>query len=402
MPTADLIFKNANVITVDPKQPTGEFVAVNGDKILFIGTKEQQNDFKGIGTKIIDCEGKILLPGFNDAHCHIFSFLRKLTSIDLSPPKIKSINDIKTAIKEKTGKIPPGEWISGTDYNDFYLAEKRHPTRWEIDEVSPNNPVVLSHRSLHACVLNSKALALAGIATETPEPPGAMIGRDADKNGEPNGLLVEMLGYIREQVMPPISDTELDKGIKLASEQYLSLGLTSLQDATFVNDLKRWQHYQHFKKCGILKSRVYMMIGAETIAEFQDTGLTFGAGDEQLRLGAVKIVPSMISDKLHPPQEEFNEIVLHAHKAGFQVAIHGVQAGLLNAIISTYEYVQKQAPNFSVRRHRIEHCSECPLQLMERIIKLRPVIVSHPSFSYFSGDRYIATVSVDMVPWLYR
>jgi predicted amidohydrolase YtcJ len=402
MPTADLIFKNANVITVDPKRPTADFVAVKGDKILFVGDGGQLEDFIGIGTKVIDCSDKTLVPGFNDAHCHIFSFMRKLTSIDLSPPKIKSINDIKALIKDKAEKTPPGEWITGTDYNDFYLTEKRHPTRWEIDEVAPDNPVILSHRSLHGCVLNSKALALAGITTETPEPEGAMIGRDVDRGGEPNGFLVEMLGYIREKVMPPISNSELDRGIKLANEQYLSQGLTSLQDATFVNDLKRWQHYQHFKAQNLFQSRVYMMIGTETMKEFQQAGLNFGAGDDNLRLGAVKIIPSMILDKLHPSQEELNDIVLHTHKAGFQLAIHGIQIGMVDAIIRTYEYLQKQDTNFNLRRHRVEHCAECPPQLMEHIKKLHLVIATHPSFTYFSGDRYLATVSKDVIPWLYR
>ena len=342
MPTADLIFKNADVITVDPKQPNAEFVAVKGDKILFVGSKEQLDDFTGPGTKFIDCDGKTLVPGFNDAHCHIFSFIRKLTSIDLSPPKIQSINDIKTVIKEKADKTPPGEWITGTDYNEFYLAEKRHPTRWEIDEVAPNNPVILSHRSLHGCVLNSMALALAGITTETPEPAGAMIDRDVARGGEPNGFLAEMLGYIREKIMPPISGEELNKGIKLANEQYLSQGLTSLQDATVVNDLKRWKQFKISRRKASCKSRVYMMIGIETIKEFQQAGLSFGAGDENLRLGAVKIVPSMISDKLYPSQEELNSLVLHMHQAGFQLAIHGVQAAFVDAIICAYEYLQQQ------------------------------------------------------------
>ena len=149
MPTADLIFKNADVVTVDPKQPNAEFIAVTGDKILFVGSKAQLNDFTGPGTKFIDCDGKTLISGFNDAHCHIFSFIRKLTSIDLSLTKIKSINDIKALIKAKADNTPPGNWITGTDYNEFYLAEKRHPTRCEIDEVAPDNPVILSHRSLH-------------------------------------------------------------------------------------------------------------------------------------------------------------------------------------------------------------------------------------------------------------
>jgi len=402
MPNADFIFKNADVVTVDIKQPAANFVAVKGDKIIFAGLNNQINEFTGPNTKVVDCAGKTLVPGFNDAHCHIFSFLRKLTGIDLSPPKIKSINDIKTVIKDKVGKTPPGEWISGTDYNEFYLAEKRHPTRWEIDEVAPDNPVMLSHRSLHGCVLNSMALTLAGINIMTPEPPGTLIDRDVDRGGEPNGFLVEMLGYIREHVMPPISDTELQSGIKLANEQYLSQGLTSLQDATFVNDLKRWHRYQRFKDEGLLKSRVYMMTGIETVKEFQNAGFSFGTGNEHLRLGAVKIVPSMISDQLHPSQEELNSLALRMHNAGFQLAIHGVQSELVDAIICTYEYLQGQASDFSARRHRIEHSSECPPQLMERLKKLRPVIITHPSFSYYSGERYLATMEEDVVKWLYR
>jgi hypothetical protein len=402
MPTADLIFKNADIITVDAKQPKADFVAVKGDKILFAGAKDYRNDFTGPDTKFVDCAGKTLLPGFNDAHCHIFSFLRKLTGVDLGSPKIKSIDDIKAVIKEKAAKTPPGQWITGTDYNEFYLAEKRHPTRWEIDEVAPDNPVMLSHRSLHGCVLNSKALALAGITTETAELPGTMIDRDVTRGGEPNGFLAEMVGYIREHIMPPISVEELKTGIKLANEEYLSQGLTSLQDATVVNDLKRWQHYQDFKKNGLLQSRIYMMTGFETMQEFRDAGLGFGAGDENLRLGAMKIVPSMIADKMHPSPEELNSLVMQTHQAGFQLAIHGVQSAMVDAIISTYEYLQRNTPDFSARRHRIEHCSECPPQLMERLKKIPIIVVTHPSFTYFSGDRYLATVEKEVTPWLYR
>ena len=107
MPTADLIFKNADVITVDAQQPGAEFVAIKGDKIIFAGAKDYLNDFTGPKTKFIDCAGKTLLPGFNDAHCHIFSLLRKLTSVELSFPKIKSINDIKACNKKAGGENTP-------------------------------------------------------------------------------------------------------------------------------------------------------------------------------------------------------------------------------------------------------------------------------------------------------
>jgi len=402
MPAADLIFTNANVITVDPAKPSADFVAVKEDKILFTGSKENLNIFTGPDTKFIDCGGAALTPGFNDAHCHIFSLLRTLTSIDLSRPEIKSIADIRAAVKEKVKTTPPGDWITGTDYNEFYLAEKRHPTRWEIDEVAPDNPVILSHRSLHGCVLNSKALELSGITIATPEPPGALIDRDVNRGGEPNGFLAEMLGYIREHVMPPITGQHLDAAIRLADEQYLARGITSLQDATIVNDFTRWRHYQHFKERGLLHSRIYMMTGIDNVKEFLDAGLRFFAGDGHLRLGSVKIVPSMVSDKLHPSPHELEALVLPTHRAGFQLAIHAVQTEMVDAIIRTYEYLQASVPDFDARRHRIEHCSECPPQIMNRLKKLNPVVVSHPSFTYYSGDRYLATVEKEIIPWLYR
>jgi predicted amidohydrolase YtcJ len=233
MPAADLVLKNANVITMDHRQPAAGLVAVRGDKILLVAGNDSLESVTVPGTRIIDSQGKTLVPGFNDAHCHVFSFLRTLLSIDLSPAAVSSIEDIKAAIRRAAANTPPGEWITGTDYNDFQLAEKRHPTRQEIDEAAPDHPVVLSHRSLHACVLNSMALSLAGISNETEEPPGAHIDRDVT-TGEPNGLLLEMLGYIRETVMPDISEAELTRGMALANQHYLSRGITSVQDATYV------------------------------------------------------------------------------------------------------------------------------------------------------------------------
>jgi len=400
MPSADLILKNAHIITLDPRLPFAQMIAVKGDRILFIGTSNHLSDFQSPGTKVIDCNGQTVTPGFNDAHCHVFSNIRRLLSVDLSTPDIKSIDDIKGAIKRQVEKTPPGEWINATDYNDFTLLEKRHLTRWELDEVSPDNPVVLSHRSLHACVLNSLGLSLAKITTETPEPKGGFIGRDIN-TGEPNGLLVEMLAFIREQILPPISDSELDKGIKLANLQYLSMGITSLGEATYVNDIHRWQRYQHFKQAGLLASRVYMMCGFETIKEFKAAGMKWWQGDENLRLGAMKIVPSLISDTLNPSKNELIQHVLEAHRAGFQVAIHAVQNTLVEAVIGVYEEVKRHVLDFATRRHRIEHCAECTPDLQTRLYNLGLLVTTHPSFAYFSGDRYLATVSPEMIPHLY-
>lgn len=400
MPSADLVFRNANVITMDPVQPRAELVAVKGGKVWLVGSNDLLGDVRGSRTKVIDCQGKTLVPGFNDAHCHIFSFIRKLLSIDLSSPAIGSIADIKEAVARQVQKTPPGQWIVATDYNEFYLAEKRHPNRRDIDEVAPEHPVVVSHRSLHACVLNSRALALAGINRETPEPPGTRIERDLT-DGEPNGVLYEMLGIIREKVMPPWSEGELSKGMKLVNQQYLSQGLTSLQDATVVNDYRRWQTFRRFVDSGKFRSRIYMMFGPETASQFREAGLIFGAGDSQLRLGGMKVVPSSPGGQLYPPQPELNRMVLETHRDGFQLAIHAVRDSTVAAVATAYEFAQSQLPEPG-RRHRIEHCAECPPLLLERLRRLQVVIATQPPFFYYSGERYLATVPAETLPHLYR
>jgi predicted amidohydrolase YtcJ len=341
-----------------------------------------------------------VVPGFNDAHCHIFSFIRKLLSVDLSPSSVKSIEDIKQAIRHKAENTSPGQWISGTGFNEFYLVEKRYPTRWDIDEVAPEHPVVLSHRSLHFCVLNSRALSLAGINRETPEPAGALIERDLE-TGEPNGILYEMLGHIREKVMQPFSESELNEGFTLANGHYLSHGITSLQDASLTNDFHRWQTFGRLQQSGTLRSRVCMMPGLQAKNQFQKEGLTSGSGDNRLRLGAVKIMLTEATGQLQPPVPELNSLVLKCHKEGFQLAFHAIEEETIMAAADALEYADKHVP-VAGRRHRIEHCAECPPYLMERLKKLGAVIVTQPPFIYYNGERYLAMVASSQQPWLYR
>ena len=394
MPT-DVILKNANVITMDAARPHAELVAISDDSIFFVGSNTDLERLTGRATKVIDCAGRTVVPGFNDAHLHLFSLIRQLMSIDLSPASVRSIADIKVAVREKALATPPGTWISGTGYNEFYLEEKRYPTRWDLDEVAPAHPVVLSHRSLHACVLNSRALEKAGITSETPEPPGARIERDLS-TGEPNGILINMLDYIRGEVMPPFSNKELVEGVSLADKYFLSHGITSFQEATVSNDLSRWETICGLKLNEELHSRVTMMVGSPYWKDFQKMNLKTGSGDNLMRLGAVKVMP-----EVQPEQLELNQLALDCHKAGFQLAFHAIAEETIAAAITALEYVNKHSSIMS-RRHRIEHCGECPPALMERIKKLGLVIVTQPPFIYYNGERFLATVPQSQLPWLYR
>ncbi|MBI2906905.1 MAG: amidohydrolase [Chloroflexi bacterium] len=396
---AELILHNANVLTLDDALPRAQLVAVSGDRVLSVGGADDLGDLSGPSSRVIDCAGKTLIPGFIDAHCHIFAFAASLLSIDCRPGAVASIEDIKAAVRRKAQQTPPGAWIRCTGYDEFHLSEKRHPTRHDLDEAAPDYPVKLTHRSTHACVLNSLALSMAGITRETPDPTGGFI--DRDDAGEPTGLLFEMEDYLARHVGPTCGAEEMRQGLRLADQRYLSLGITSLQDATHTNDLAQRAAFRELKQRGDLSPRLWMMAGIGGLSEFQREGLGFGSGDDQMRLGAAKIVLDETTGVLLPPQAELNELVLAAHRAGWQVAIHAIEEKAVQAAAAALENAQAQGPERG-HRHRVEHCSVCPPPLVERLHKIDAVVVSQPPFLYYSGERYAAQVPDAQFRWLYR
>jgi len=395
---ADILLHNAKVITLDRSQPRAEMVAIKGNQILQVGREEDLASFKGAKPRIIDCQGKTIVPGFNDAHCHPLSLAASLLSVDCRPSSVRSIVELQAKIRQRAEQIPKGGWIRAIGCNEFYLAEKRHPNRWDLDKAAPHHPVKLSHCSGHACVLNSLALKLLGISGKTPEPPGGIMERDLE-TGEPNGLLLEMNPCV-EKSMPSLSEEELEKGIGLANEEFLSHGITSLQDATWSDSLERWQILRGFKERGKLVPRVSMMIGIDELEEFRQRGLSRGGGDGQLRLGGVKVVLQTTTGSLNPPQEELNQLVHKAHQAGFQLALHGLKKNTVEAAITALEYALSQTPK-SDHRHRLEHCSVCPPHLVQRLRNIKAMVVTQPPFIYYNGERYLATVPPGDLNWLY-
>jgi len=394
---ADLILYNASVLTLDPERLRAQLVAVKDGKIIWVGDNDDRKELKA--RKEIDCQGKTLIPGINDAHCHILAFASSLLSVDCSPSSVASIADIQAQIRKQAQQLLEGTWIKAVGYNEFYLAEKRHPNRYDLDEAVPHHPVKLVHRSGHACVLNSVALSLVGISKESPEPPGGMIERDLD-SGEPNGILYEMDSYI-DKMIPPLSQEELEKGIRLANEAYLSQGITSLQDATAHNGLGEWHTLQRLRERGYLVPRLSVMMGISSLEALMGNGFSPRYGDDEVRLGALKIVLSQARGPLHPSQEELEERVLQAHRAGYQLALHAVEESTLAAAARALEHALDQVPRGG-HRHRIEHCSVCPPKLLGRLRGVQAIVVTNPAFIYYSGERYLATVPQGQVKWLYR
>jgi predicted amidohydrolase YtcJ len=397
MQKADLILGNARVLTLDTSRPYASAVAVKQGKVLAV-LDGDCHDFRGEATRVIDCRGKVILPGFIDAHCHPVGFAESLVSPDLSSYLVKSIPDILDRIRAVAERTPPGGWIRARGYHEYYLAEKRHPTRWELDEAAPLHPVKLSHRSGHAHVLNSIALKLAGIFIDTPNPPGGLIDRDTE-NGDPTGILYEMSSFLAG-IVPPLNEDELDQAMKLASAQFLSLGITSVQDASAGNGIKRWLEYKRWKEQRIFQPRVTMMLGTVAAKENAREEFNFNADHTELRRGAIKILPGETTGKLNPEQGELNEMVMHLHKAGYQVAIHAVGETMAAAACIALENALTASPRV-YHRHRIEHCSVCRPKMARRLASLGVAIVTQPAFIYYSGARYLDIVPDDQVPHLY-
>ncbi len=432
----DTIFYHANVLTQDPLRPRAELVAVEHGRIAWVGTDDDLAHLQRPGTRLVDCEGYTLLPGFVDAHMHFMALAGPDASglaVDCRPSAAASIPELIAAVRQRAERVPPGAWMRAAGYNEFYLQERRHPTRWDLDQAAPEHPVKLTHRSGHACVLNSLALRLAHISEETPEPPGALFERDLD-SGKLTGLLFGMGRYL-EAVLPPLSDQELTAGARLASLECLSHGVTTVHDATESNSLGDWHTFKRLRAEGVLVPRLTMMVGCRTLDDVQAAGLAHGSGDARLRLGWAKVMLDETTGKLEPSPEVLTSLVLRAQALGWPVAIHAIEERAIAAALDALEmaltpspFPKREGEHVSpprigeglgeravspsrigkgpgvraVPRHRIEHCSVCPPALLARLARVRPVVVTQPGFIYHSGERYLAEVDPVQRPWLYR
>jgi predicted amidohydrolase YtcJ len=395
----NFILINANIITLDPFCPQATWLATKNDKIVATGHGKDWKNLRDKNTGIIDCSGKTVIPGLIDAHLHLVSYAKSFVTPDLSPGKnVHSISDIQSNIKNCSRNRPFGQWIFGRGYNEFYLAEKRHPSRWDLDHATPDHPVRLTHRSGHAHVLNTMALKLVGITRETGDPEGGMIERDL-KTGEPTGLLYEMGDFLHDRI-PPLAPAALEKGLQSANQELISLGVTSIQDASSRNDTEQWDLLKSWKESGLLHPRVNLMVGIYAFKKNNRQYYLNELNQNQFRLGAVKIILDDTTGRLHPSQSEFNEMVFEVHHAGQQIAIHALEEKAVKAACEAIQFALEKSPAKD-HRHRIEHCSVCPPDLACKIATLGITVVTQPAFIYFHGERYLDTVPDKQLKHLY-
>lgn len=190
----DTIYLNGEVVTMDAEARTAEAVAVRGDEVVGVGSSIEIGLMAGPGTRVVDLEGRTMTPGFYAPHDHFpWAGAIAVTTVNLnSPPMgpVENIEGLVDALREKAGETPAGEWIQGWGYDDTLLEDQRHPNRHDLDRVSTEHPIYISHTSGHLGVANTMALGMAGITAGTQPPPGGVIRHEAD-TGEPDGVLEE-------------------------------------------------------------------------------------------------------------------------------------------------------------------------------------------------------------------
>ncbi len=250
----DLVLVNGKIITVDSTDQIVEALAIKDGKILAIGSSEEIAALAGEITKKIDLAGRTVTPGLLDSHIHLSSSpWNSPDVVDLSYPNAKSIVEIKQLISEQVDKVSPGEWVQADGLDEGKLEEQRLILAEELDEVSPENPVWLSHTTGHYGVANTKALELAGINDDTPNPPEGIIERNS--KGEANGTLKESaMGFVYRK-LPPITVKDIEGGVAHMIKALNSEGMTGIKDPT-VNE-KRWKAYKNVLKSDSLNLRVF-------------------------------------------------------------------------------------------------------------------------------------------------
>ena len=396
----DLLLVNARVLTLDPNRPTATAVAIRGSAIAAVGGRSLADEWRRNGADVIDCQGLTLIPGLIDSHCHILAQAAAMQGLDCGPGSVSTISELTQAIRQRAAETPAGDWIRGYGYDATALAEDRHPTRWDLDTAAPDHPVRLNHRSGHASVLNSIGLELAGIHAETPDPPDGIIDRDP-ATGQPTGLLLEMSGYLRERLGRTSSDAGIEEGSARLSADLLRYGVTSVQDAGPGNGLSQWRTFHQLREKGTIGFRTTMMAGFPRLQDLAANGLQWGAGDDWIRLGHVKIMLTLTTGRLYPPPETLQEMVGKSHALGFPVAVHAVEQEAVAETAGVLSDARPVSGDGITPPDRIEHCSECPGDVLELVRESGAMVVTQPSFIYWNGNRYLEQVRTGLLPHLY-
>lgn len=392
-PKADLALVNGRIWTGNPAQPWAEAAASRGERLIAVGANGEIQKLVSNGTRVIDLQGKLALPGFIDDHTHFIYGGFQLLSVDLRDAR--SQQEFARRIGEQARKLGPSRWITGGNWDHELWPGAPLPTKELIDAVTPQNPVFVSRLDGHMGLANSVALHLAGITRATSDPPGGTIVRDA-KTGEPTGILKDAAQSVIEAVMPKPTDAEYDEAMRAALAEAARVGVTSIQDIT------PWEHYavyKRFRDAGQLTVRIYSRTPMGQWKRQAELVGRLGPGDSWLRLGGLKAFMDgslgsttalffdsyndapgatglMAGDNL--PEGKLEKDIRDADKAGLQCSVHAIGDKANHLLLGYFEQVEKENGPRD-RRFRIEHAQHLLASDIPRFVQLGVIPSMQPA-----------------------
>lgn len=363
---ADLVITNANVQTIDQKRPQARSVAVIGDRIVAVGTDADTKGLIGPKTRVIDAKGKLVIPGFNDAHVHFMETGMQLSSVDLRDAK--SPQEFVARIKAFAANLPKGRWILGGQWDHENWTPNDLPTAALIDAVTPDNPVFINRLDGHMALANSLAMKLAAVDRSTKDVAGGLIVRDSA--GDPTGVFKDTaMAYFERAIPEPTFADKLEYAVAM-SKHAASLGVTSVQDMSAGTEVGV---YQELERQGRLKTRIYGCSPLSDYKRWSNTGLRAAFGSTMVRVGCLKgytdgslgsTTAWFFEPYLDAPNTSglpradvlttMRDDIVAADKAGLQVNIHAI-GDRANSTILDYYGTLDAANGPRDRRFRIEH-----------------------------------------------
>jgi predicted amidohydrolase YtcJ len=412
---ADLILRGGRIITVDANWRVAEAIAVRGERIVAVGDNASVDALRGPQTNVIELGGRTVVPGLIDSHLH--QLFAAINSPAVQLLGARSVADVQKAIADRVATTPAGQWvIASSGWHESILAEGRMPTRFELDAVSPNNPVFIP-RGGHVITVNSVALQLAGVTKDTPNPEGGVIVRDP-ASGEATGVLLESAAYLVRKILPPPSGN-LRELLKTTMKQLNGYGIVSVVEPGV--DERQIALYRAVHDAGEMTVRTHVLYRAMRKADVEKgiAALKAQANSDMLRFIGIKfpldggvegarmyspfrIVPGEQPDPnyrgvlLLPPgkEDEYVEALKLVAAAGLQAQTHAVGDETIDVIVRSYERVNREIPIRNLRWliMHIFHPSDAAIARMAELgimatVQDHPVLLGHNQRRWWGDER---------------
>jgi predicted amidohydrolase YtcJ len=404
--TADAVFKNGNVYTVNERQPRAQAIAVKAGRIIFVGSNADAKKYEGKETRVVDLQGHTVVPGLTDSHNHLIGVGQREMTLNLEGTS--SLEDFLAKVKARVDRAKPGEWITGRGWIETFWKPPVFPTRQDLDRVAPDNPILLRRADGHGAVVNSAALKVAGIDRNSSNPFGGEISKD--KAGEPNGMLLDSAQGLVTKHIPATTEADIEQAVLLGVKREIELGWCQVQDAGGSYD--EVALYRKLYEAGKIKLRIYKAVYGPTkdSQRLLREGASVGANDNHLTVRTIKVVLDgalgsrgaallePYSDKpdtsgfLTQKEEELLPMLEEALRQGIQVETHAIGDRANRTILDLYEKAMATVPpeqrKIREPRWRVEHAQIVNPVDIPRFAKLGVIPSMQPSHAI--GDLHFA------------